>query len=94
MAGDRGDWLLQLSEVRLRLSEVLRELPNRSVLILRHGRPVAKLVHVDVYESLLNRIEDLEDRLSVYEAEKEPADMRRSWDKVKAEAGLLGGDED
>ena len=93
LAGDRGDLLVTLSEVRLRLSEVLRELPNRSVLILRHGRPVAKLVHVDVYEDLLNRIEDLEDRLSVYEAEKEPMDMRRSWEKVKAEAGLLGDGE-
>lgn len=95
MAGDRGDLLVPLSEVRLRLSEFLRELQHRSILILRHGRPVAKLVHVDVYESLLSRIEDLEDRLSVYEAEKEPMDMRRSWEKVKSEAGLLGvGDEE
>ncbi|HEV2755946.1 MAG TPA: type II toxin-antitoxin system Phd/YefM family antitoxin [Actinomycetota bacterium] len=87
MAGGRGDLLVTLSEVRLRLSEVLRDLPNRSVLILRHGRPVAKLVHPDVYEALLNRIEDLEDRLSVYEAEKEPMDMRRSWEKVKGDPG-------
>jgi prevent-host-death family protein len=89
LARARGDLLVPLSEFRVRLAELLQELPNRSVLVLRHGRPVAKVVDVDAYESLLSRIEDLEDLLSVYEAEKEPLDMRRSWEKVKAEAGLL-----
>jgi PHD/YefM family antitoxin component YafN of YafNO toxin-antitoxin module len=94
VANFEGDKLIPLSEVRLRLSEIIRKLPSQSVLVLRHGRPVAKLIHLDAYEHLLDRLEELEDRLSVYEAEQEPVDMRRSWDKVKAEAGLLMSEDD
>jgi hypothetical protein len=39
---------------------------------------------------LLDRIEDLQDRVAVYEAREEGDDLTVGWDKVKAEAGLMG----
>ncbi|MCA1707228.1 MAG: hypothetical protein LC808_29775 [Actinobacteria bacterium] len=39
-------------------------------------------------EALLDRIEELEDTLSVFEAAAEGSDETVPWDKVKAEAAL------
>lgn len=80
--------LVPLSEAKVRLHELVRELAEREVVLLRHGRPVGVMIGFAVYRSLLERLEELEDRLAVFEAREEGADARAAWAKVKAEAGL------
>lgn len=79
---------VQLTEARNRLSELVREVENREVWVLRHGKPVAVLVGPKQYEALLNEIEDLRDRLSVYESQAADPDLRIPWGKAKVELGL------
>lgn len=90
----RSDELVPLSEARVRFHELIRKLPEKNALLLRHGRPVAIMLHPPAYEALLERVEDLEDRLAVCESQGEPAHMRIPWEKVKAETGLLATDSD
>ncbi|HEX2295492.1 MAG TPA: type II toxin-antitoxin system Phd/YefM family antitoxin [Actinomycetota bacterium] len=86
----RAEQLVNVSEVKGRLYELIRELASRPVfLLLRHGKPVAALVGYDTWARLIERVEDLEDRIAVYEAHAEEADMKVPWEKVKAEAGLM-----
>jgi antitoxin StbD len=80
--------IVPVSEAKIRLHELLRELGERRVVLVRHGRPAAMIVDYESFEGLISRLEDLEDRLSVFEAREEPADMRVAWEKLKAEAGL------
>jgi prevent-host-death family protein len=80
--------LVPLSEAKARFHELVRELSEREVLLLRHGRPVGVLMGYEAYEALLERLEELEDRLAVLEAREEGEDARTSWAKVKVEAGL------
>jgi antitoxin StbD len=80
--------LVPLTEARTRFFELVKSAHQRPVLLLRHSRPVAVLLSAAQYQALLDEIEDLKDRISVLESENEPQDMRVSWDKLKAEAGL------
>jgi len=81
--------LATITDVRLRIRELVEQLPDRDVLVLKHGHPVAVMLGHQKYERLLAYIDELEDRLSVYEARSEPKDMRIPWEKVEAEAGLV-----
>jgi len=80
--------LVPLSEAKARFHELVRELSEREVLLLRHGRPVGVMMGYDAYHALLERLEELEDRLAVFEAREEGEDARTAWAKVKVEAGL------
>ena len=86
----RGEQLVNVSEVKGRLYELIRELASRpAFLLLRHGKPVAALVGYETWVRLIERVEDLEDRIAAYEAHAEETDMKVPWEKVKAEAGLM-----
>ncbi len=80
--------LVPLSEAKIRFHELVRELPEREVLLLRHGRPVGVMMSFPAYQALLERIEELEDRLAVFEAREEGPDARIPWGKLKVETGL------
>ena len=80
--------LIPLSEAKIRMHEIVRDLPKKPALLLRHGKPVAAMIDFEAYEALLEQIADLEDRLSVAQAREVPVEDRLSWDKVKAEGGL------
>jgi PHD/YefM family antitoxin component YafN of YafNO toxin-antitoxin module len=82
--------LVTLTDVRLRLHELLKDIGSKELVLLRHGKPVGVMVGFDAYQSLLSRIEDLEDKLAVLEARDELPGMNVPWEKVKAETGLLG----
>lgn len=79
--------LVPLSEAKVRFHALVRELSEREVLLLRHGKPVGVMIGFAAYPTL-ERLEELEDRLAVFEAREEGADARAAWAKVKAEAGL------
>lgn len=79
---------IPLTEAKARLAEVVRQAEEGDVVILRHGRPAAVIVAPDRYEALLEELEDLRDRISVYESEKSSPDLRVPLDKALAELGL------
>ena len=55
------------------------------MVVLRHGHPAAALVSAERYDALL---EELEDRLSVYESAQSEADLRVGFGKMSAELGM------
>lgn len=81
-----GDLLVPITEAKARLSEIVRESEDRNVLLMKHGRPGAVVLSAARYDALLERLDDLEDKLSVYEREG----VTVGWDKLKAELGLVG----
>lgn len=85
--------LVTMSEARTKLHKIIRQLPHRNVLLLKHGRPVATIMDADAYQALLEQVEDLKDRLAVFESLRERDDMRVAWGKVEAEHGLLAEDD-
>lgn len=82
------DAMVPLTEAKARLAELVREAADREVVLLRHGHPAAVLVSPERYEAMLEEIEDLRDRISVFESQESPADLRVSHDKLMAELGL------
>ncbi|MDL9938666.1 type II toxin-antitoxin system prevent-host-death family antitoxin [Gordonia sp. ABSL1-1] len=76
--------LVPVSEAKGKLSELVRAADDENVIIMTYGRPAAILVSARRYGDLIEHIEDLEDRLSVYEREH----LTMSLDKVVAELGL------
>lgn len=80
--------LVPLTEAKARLHELVNAAADEEVVLLRHGRPVAVLVGHEAYQSLLDDVEDLRDRLSVVESEATPPDMRVPLAKARNELGL------
>ena len=78
--------LVPISEARARLSRLVREAADDDIVLMNHGRPAAVLISAERYESLLEELEDLKDRLSVYEREN----ITMPLDKLVAELGLVG----
>lgn len=78
---------IPVSEAKGRLSELVRAAEQEGdVLLVRHGQPAAFIVSVDRLQGLIDTIDDLEDRLSIYEtADEESVPL----EKVKAHLGLL-----
>jgi prevent-host-death family protein len=76
--------LVPISEARARLSQLVREAGEREIVLMNHGRPAAILISAEHYESLLEEIEDLRDRLSVHEREH----VTMPFEKFVAELGI------
>jgi hypothetical protein len=51
------------------------------------------MLNYNEYISLLDRIEDLEDRMAVFEGMSEDEDLKVRFDKVAADAGLMAEDD-
>lgn len=73
--------LIPISEAKGRLAEIVRDSENRDVILMRHGRPAAVVISTDRHEALLDEMEDLKDRLAVYERDH----VTISLDKLIAE---------
>lgn len=58
--------LVPISEARAHLSRLVRESADDDVVLMNHGRPAAILISAERYESLMEELEDLRDRLSVH----------------------------
>lgn len=82
-----GDLLVPITEAKARLSEIVRESEHRNVLLMKHGRPAAVVLSAGQYDALMERIEDMSDRLAIYEREG----VTIGLDKLKAELGLNAG---
>ncbi len=62
------DRIVPISEARATLGELLEEAKDYEVYIIKHGKPAGVLLSVEAYEAALDRIEDLEDEISVLRA--------------------------
>ena len=81
--------LFTITEAKAKLPEIVRRSADHDVTILRHGRPLAVVVGMLRYEALLEKIEALDDRLSVYESREADPDLRISHAKVRSELGRV-----
>jgi prevent-host-death family protein len=78
---------MAMSKVRENLSEVV-DSTRRSgepLYLTKHGRPVAVLVDYDLFESVVERLEDYLDREALAESQGETG---IPWEQVKRELGL------
>ena len=60
--------LFGISELRLHQGEVLRKLKEGPILLAQRSQAVAVMVSPELWNELVERIEDLEDALAVAEA--------------------------
>jgi prevent-host-death family protein len=81
--------LVTLSDAKVRLHELVRDLSERDVLLLRHGRPVAAMISFPKFEALMEKLEDLQDRIALLESAEEPSDMMVPWEDLKTESDRL-----
>ncbi|RPA55937.1 type II toxin-antitoxin system prevent-host-death family antitoxin [Gordonia oryzae] len=76
--------LVPVSEAKAKLSELVREADDDDVIIMNYGRPAAVLISDRRYRSLLEEMDDMADRLSIYERDG----VTTSIEKVAAELGV------
>ncbi len=62
-----GNLTVSVTELKRNFSQVLSEAAHNPVAVLNHNRPEAYLLSAQYYESLLARLEDLEDAKLVRE---------------------------
>ncbi|MGE3620876.1 MAG: type II toxin-antitoxin system Phd/YefM family antitoxin [Acidimicrobiia bacterium] len=60
--------IIGVTELRQRTKEIVAELGDRPVIIVRSSKPVAVLMRPDTWQRTLDRIEDLEDQLTIARA--------------------------
>lgn len=63
---------ISVTELKRSYSKVLREAEGEAVAVLNNNRPEAYLVPADAYERLMDRLEDLEDMITVLERKDGP----------------------
>ena len=80
--------LVTVTEAKARLGELIREATEEDVVVVRHGHPAAVLVGAERYDALLEELEDLKDRLSVYESAQSEPGLRVGFEKMAAELGV------
>ena len=80
--------LVTITEAKAKLGELSRVAADEDVVVVRHGHPSAVIVGSERYEALLDEMEDLKDRLSVYESAESDPSLRISLDKARAELGV------
>lgn len=60
------------SDMRVRQSELVEKLSDGPIVLAQRGRPAAVLVSLEMWNSLIKRLEDLDDALAVMEARQNP----------------------
>lgn len=75
---------IPISEAKAKLSEVVAESDSHDVTLLKHGRPAAVVMSAARFEALLEKMEDMDDRLSVYERDGVTMD----FEKLASELGM------
>jgi len=78
---DMATRIMSITDARQKITELVRDLDD-PVYITVFGSPQAVLVRYDIYEALLEKVEDLQDSLDVLERRGEPT---RDWEEIEAE---------
>ncbi len=81
--------IITVSELKTKLGALMNELENRGfpMYVTQHGKPRAVLARYDEYESMLQKIEDLEDLLALKEslaAPEEEAISLKNYERKRA----------
>ncbi|OCB56280.1 addiction module antitoxin [Mycobacterium vulneris] len=76
--------MVPISKAKAKLSELVRQAAEEDVVLMNHGTPAAVLISAERYDSILEELEDLRDRLSVHER----SGVTISADKLMTELGL------
>jgi prevent-host-death family protein len=68
--------IITVSELKVKLGTLMAELETQGVplYVTQHGKPKAVLARYDEYETLLKKIEDLEDILTMKDSLSTPED--------------------
>ena len=64
--------LMGMTDARKRLRELIEEIPQHDIVLLRHNRPAAVLTAPERLEELYDKIEDLEDQVASLLARLDP----------------------
>ncbi|HET7476343.1 MAG TPA: type II toxin-antitoxin system Phd/YefM family antitoxin [Dermatophilaceae bacterium] len=78
--------MVPVTEAKARLTGLMRIAQDENVVLMRHGRPACVMVGVDRWDALMEQLDDLEDRLSIYA--HDPPEPTVGLDKLVAEMGL------
>ncbi len=73
--------LVSVTEAKAKLTALVHASEDEDVILLRHGTPAALLISTKRYQALLDELDEVEDRLSVYERDD---DLAISVDKLAA----------
>ena len=78
---------MSASELKTKLGRLIGELGRDGVpfYVTQYGKPKAVLVSYEEYESLMERMEDLEDLLSMEDALSSPKNEGVSFEELKVE---------
>lgn len=68
-----NDRMVPVSEARAQLSALVKRAADHDIILINHGRPAAVLMSPEHYQSLLDELDDLQDRLAVWENADAPA---------------------
>ena len=67
-----ADISVSVTEIKRDLAAVLRGAAGAPVAVLNHNQPMAYLLSAEQYESLLNKLDDMEDACLVMARRNEP----------------------
>jgi prevent-host-death family protein len=80
--------LVPISDLRIRQNVVLAHVAEGPVVLTQHGRAAAVLVEPELWNELVEQLEDLQDALDVLRGREEmrqDPSSARPWEEVKAE---------
>jgi prevent-host-death family protein len=77
--------IITVSELKVKMGSLMTELEEKGIplYVTQYGKPKAVLARYEEYESLLKKIEDLEDILAMKEALSCPAEEAISLDEYE-----------
>lgn len=85
LTGGLDDRRVPIAEARAQLSAIIRQAAEGDIILINHGKPAAVLMSPEHYRALLDELDDLQDRLAVWENQGAPA---VPFDHVMAELGI------
>lgn len=80
--------MVPVSELRDRQAEIIARLRDRPVILTEHGRAAALLIDPDLWNALIDELEDLQDAAIVAERREEylcDPSVAEPWGDVEAE---------
>jgi antitoxin StbD len=76
--------VIPISDAEVRLAEIVRDSASDDVVLMRHGRPAAVVMSFARHEALVEKLEDMADRLFIHERDG----LTMDYDRFAAELGL------